>query len=199
MMHRMKLLTIIVSCMVSAITHSTFATTWIVDHGVSTVQFSGTHAGNPFMGTFDSWTAEIRHDPITPSASSAVVIFDIGSAKTGNGLYDGTLIGEDWFNIERFPQATFRSTGFIPRQDGMLEAAGMLEIKGKALPMTLIFDLKIDGDTARMTARHAIDRLSWGLGAVSDPEATWVSRTIVIDISLVAHREQRSPSFPARR
>jgi hypothetical protein len=62
-------------------------------------------------------------------------------------------------------------------------------MRGAALPITLVFDLRIDGDTAWMSGRTNLKRLDFGIGRRSDADGAWVSLDILLEITLVARRK----------
>jgi polyisoprenoid-binding protein YceI len=57
-------------------------------------------------------------------------LVDLTSATTHEEQRDGHLASPDFFDVERFPQATFRSTSFEQLGDGTVRVAGDLTLKG---------------------------------------------------------------------
>jgi hypothetical protein len=53
----------------------------------------------------------------------------------------------------------------------------------------LVFDLKIDGDIARVSGRAMLKRLDFGIGRKSDAAGALVSLDIPLEITLVARRK----------
>jgi hypothetical protein len=62
-------------------------------------------------------------------------------------------------------------------------------MRGARLPVTLLFDLRIEGDTAWMSGRAKLQRLDFGIGKISDAEGAWVSLEIPLEITVVARRK----------
>ncbi len=94
------------------------AATYTAQGGTSTITFAGTHAGTPFTGTFETFSAAIDFDPANVAATRVKATIDLASAKTGNAMFDGTLPNDDWFNTKATPTATFTSTVVEKQADG---------------------------------------------------------------------------------
>ncbi|MEO1193883.1 MAG: YceI family protein [Pseudomonadota bacterium] len=161
-----------------------FAKAWGVDPERSSISFSGTHAGNNFEGVFEDWTANIEFDPAAPESAVVLVTIDTASAKTGNALYDGTLGGADWFNVQTYPQARFEATGAEPQGDGTYKLAGTLTVRGTSVPVSVMFSA--NDSEAKADSTVVLQRLDFGMGAESDPSGTWVSLEIPVTVELVA-------------
>jgi cytochrome b561 len=169
--------------------HTAAAAEWTVKVGESRIAFSGTHIGRAFTGSFRSWKAAITFDPDDLTSSKATVQVDLSSATTGDVTYDKTLPTADWLDTARSATANFEALSFRSVGPGRYEANGTLEMRGARLPVTLAFDLKIDGDAASMSGRASLKRLDFGIGKMSDPEGAWVSLDIALEITLLAQRK----------
>lgn len=162
---------------------------WRVDQSQSAIRFSGAHAGAPFEGRFQEWRAEIRFDPDNLAQSSAMVTVATGSARDGVPLHESSLPQEEWFDTANYPTATFRVEEFRQTSDGY-EARGVLNLKGRDLPVRLPFTLSIDGDRAAMDGEALIERDEADLGQSSDPGGDWVSKEIRVSVHVEAQRAQ---------
>ena len=101
--------------------------TWNLDPAHSNVTFAVKHAGVA--------TVRGRFRVISGSLSGGDEpalegIVDTASATTDEEQRDGHLASPDFFDAERFPQATFRSTSFERLPDGSVRFAGELTLKG---------------------------------------------------------------------
>lgn len=151
------------------------ANTYQVDARTAKLAFSGEHAGMPFRGVFENWRANIILAPVESATIEAA--FALSSAKTGDSTYDETLPEEDWFFVEKFPVANFKSIS-ITKQDADYLVKGELALRGKSLPIEFVLR-----DSANaLTAKFQIDRMAYAIGLDSDPEAEWVSRFIKLEL-----------------
>lgn len=168
---------------------SASARPFMVDAAASHLRFSGTHAGNPFTGEFKTWTADIDFDAADLEKSSIKVSIDTASAKTGNAMYDGTLPSADWFNVSAFPAARFETTHITQNPDGTYRAEGILTIRDSSQPVGFTFALSpqdAGSPPVHASFSFAVSRLSFGVGAKSDPNCEWVGKEIQIEGKLVA-------------
>lgn len=165
------------------------AANWAVDPAHSTLGFAGTQTGEPFSGTFKSWTARIDYDPAHPEAAHIAVTIDMTSATTGDPQRDEALPGADWFDIATHPQATFEATGFTPHGGDTFETAGTLSIRGISKAVTLPFTLAVQGDTAHVTGKADLVRTSFGVGQGSWASGDYVGLAVGVTIDLSAHRQ----------
>ncbi|HEY8682719.1 MAG TPA: YceI family protein, partial [Rhodanobacter sp.] len=88
------------------------ATDYTVQPAASTLGFSDTFQGETFNGHFDQWTAAISYDAAKLASSKFDVEVTLAGVKTGDKDRDGALPGADFFDVAKFPQAHFVSTGF---------------------------------------------------------------------------------------
>lgn len=106
-------------------------TKWVIDPSHSEVQFKVKHlmvttvTGHlrNFSGTVETSKEDFNDAKISFTA-------DMNSFTTGNEQRDQHLAGEDFFELEKFPELTFHSTGFTKRTDGTFQLTGNLSIKG---------------------------------------------------------------------
>ena len=169
------------------------AATYTLNPSNSRIGFSGTHAGKAFTGVFEQWQGTLTFDPSsaeTLAKSTLVVSIRTGSAKTGNAMYDGTLPTADWFDTEHHPQAGFQSQSIVATGiSNTYLVTGQLNLKNVRQPVS--FTVVVAGPVAPNTALNTsatlvLDRLAFGIGQQSDPQAAWVSQEIGLQIAVKA-------------
>jgi len=141
------------------------------------VAFAGKHAGMKFEGVFKKWDASL----VLPPDENALIqaTFDLTTAKTGDSTYDSTLPEGDWFDVENHPEGSFKSTRIV-KNGQRYDVSGHLTLKGKTRPITFAL---IEKET-HLEASFDIDRIAYGIGLESDPDAEWVSRDINMSLSI---------------
>ena len=178
---RLTILSVLVILLGNAFAETIQSRLEIASDKRNTVRFSGEHAGMTFEGKFETWQASLLLPPATEPAIEAT--FDVSSAKTGDKTYDTTLIEEDWFDAANYPNAHFVSEKIVSRGDGeQFDVNGKLTIKNTTENVTFV--LKRTGK-GQLEASFSIDRLAFGMGVESDPNAEWVSQYIQIDLLLM--------------
>jgi polyisoprenoid-binding protein YceI len=116
-----------------------FATTYTLEPNYTQVVFSWDHLGfsHP-TAQIAQGTGKLDFDAMDPAMSSLEVTLPVSSLMTGVPDLDEHLKSEDFFDVARFPRATFRSTRI---EKGMakdqLEVTGDLTLRDITRPVTL--------------------------------------------------------------
>jgi len=181
-------LTVLASSLLVAGAVSAHAATWQIDAAHSTLGFSGTQTGKPFSGHFGKFDGAIDFDPAHPEAGHAKITIDIASATTGDSQRDGAMPGSDWFNVAKFPTATFEATRFDAKGGNAYEAVGTLTIRGVGKAETLPFTLDIQGDVAHAKGHLGLVRSAFGVGQGPWATGQWVALDVGVDVDLTAHK-----------
>ncbi len=161
---------------------------WGVDHGRSRLGFVAAMNGQAFNGLFRRWEAKIRFDPAHLDASSVQVLIDAGSATTGDQTRDEALPTADWFAAQSFPRATFVSRHFVSLGGNRYRVDGDLKIRDTARPVSIPFQLQIQGPEARMAGRLSIDRTLFGVGQGQFKGTDTVAAKVDVVINLSASK-----------
>ncbi len=141
---------------------------WSVDPSHSEVGFVGRHFGlTKVRGRFTDveGTVTIGDDIAT---SQIEVVIAMASVSSGDAARDKHLRSGDFFDVERYPTATFRSTGLVV--DGAHGSiAGELTLKDVTRSITLDVEFlgqaadPWGGQRAVFSASATINRENWGL------------------------------------
>ena len=96
------------------------AETYTVDPVHSSVGFSIRHLVSRSTGEFTDFSGTIQYDPAKPEASSFEGVIQVASLDTGNDKRDGHLKSADFFDAEKHPQITFKSTAVKAGSSGLM-------------------------------------------------------------------------------
>lgn len=113
------------------------AGSYAIDPGHTQILFAYDHMGfSQNMGVIAMPTGTLALDPAKPEAAKVSVTIPVGNLRTGIPKLDEHLMGAQFFDSVKFPNATFESTGV--KVDGTTaDITGNLTIKGKTVPVTL--------------------------------------------------------------
>ena len=112
-------------------------TTLSVDASHSQPYFEIGHFGYSIQrGTFDKVEGTIVVDAEKKTGSADVTI-DVNSLNTGWAARDKHLKTADFFNVEKFPTMTFKSTSFKFDGDKLASVDGNFTLLGVTKPVTL--------------------------------------------------------------
>ena len=178
------------------------AATWVVDEPHTEVNFSVKHFFTPVNGSFQEFEITLNYDDENPEKSTVEAKIPVASIETGNEKRNGHLLSADFFEADKYPYITFKSTSIESKGDGQLVARGVLTIKGESrevdLPITLLGKQEIPTEMQQMLggtqevasfeAATTIDRNDYGVGVGSWAATLVVGGDVNIEILLEAHR-----------
>lgn len=169
------------------VTSPVLAADWTIDAAQSHLKFQGTLTGDEsFEGEFEAFTAEIHFDPADLASSSARVVVDLTSAKSGDRQRDSFMQLTTWFDPKAESTAVFQTTAFQQLADGSYTADGTLTLKGTTLPISLPFTLVLDGNTAKVDGSLMLNRNDYNVGDGQYAAGKWVGLDVNVIIDLVA-------------
>lgn len=132
-----KKISIIALLLTSSLSAIASSQSYNVDPTHTFARFSYNHLGySTQLSKFDKTSGTISFDPIAKTGSVDVTI-DMKSVNTGFAMFNQHIQGEDFFNTEKYPTATFKSTKIIFDKNKPSSVEGNLTIKGISKPVTL--------------------------------------------------------------
>lgn len=110
--------------------------TWRIDASHSELSFRIRHLVSRVRGTFNEWSGTIVADPRNLAGGSVQVEIKTASIDTNNERRDTHLRSADFFDAEKHPTITFRSTG-VQTRGRQLTVTGNLTMNGITRPVVL--------------------------------------------------------------
>jgi polyisoprenoid-binding protein YceI len=113
--------------------------TWQIDTVHSDVSFTVRHMMvSKVRGQFTDFAGTVVTAP-NPDESTVTATIALNSIDTRNEQRDNHIRSADFFDVEQFPQMTYRSTGLTQNGDRTWTVAGELSLHGvtKAVPLHL--------------------------------------------------------------
>jgi len=160
--------------------------------GFSVHQFLGTTHGK-----FTKFSGKIEVDREHPENSSVTTQIDVRSIDTRIKKRDDHLRSMEFFNVEKFPQITFKSRSVKRTGPQSGDILGDLTMHGVTRPITLHVKLLTPiSETARTrwaVMTEPIRRRDFNLMFTSAAEAvSGISQTVAINIEIEAKRAERA-------
>lgn len=163
------------------------AADYTVDPSHAFIQFRISHLGYSVLaGRFNDFSGTFTWDRDEPAASRISVTIKTASIDTNWAERDKHIRGEDFLDVEQFPEATFRSSRFTgDANSGTLE--GILTLHGVSKPVSLQVRAVGEGDDpwggyrAGFAGTTTIDRTDFGISYDLGPSANTMEFDLFIE------------------
>jgi polyisoprenoid-binding protein YceI len=168
------------------------SSTWTIDKNHSQVNFSVKHAlVSTVRGSISGVTGTVVWDEKDPTKSSVEATMDATTVSTTTEARDKHLKSADFFNVEKYPTLTFKSTS-VTGSAGKLQIVGDLTLAGVTKSVTL----DVDGPSAPQknqagklvtgfSATGTLKRSDFNFGSKFGPTA--ISDDVKFTIDVEAH------------
>jgi polyisoprenoid-binding protein YceI len=141
--------------------------TWAVDPVHSSISFSVRHlVVSKVRGTFEKFSGAIDvAEDGTPSVTAEIAV---DSVHTNNEQRDAHIKSADFFDVDKYPTATFSSTGVRPNGEGYV-LDGEFTLKGITRPISLELEFNGvnpgmgHGEVAGFEASVVLNRKDFGI------------------------------------
>jgi len=111
------------------------------------IEFRIKHLGFSWLvGRFDDFSGSFTWDEANPQKSGVTVTIDTASINSNHAERDKHLRGDDFLDVEKFPQAKFVSTAYTPTGENTAELSGELTLHGVTRPVTIAVEQIGHGD-----------------------------------------------------
>jgi polyisoprenoid-binding protein YceI len=164
-----------------------------IDNAHSTVGFSVPILGglSQVKGKFTDFAITLNHDEKDITKSSVNVVIKATSVDTGIDRRDAHLRTADFFDVEKFPEITFKSER-IEKKGKQFIAHGPLTMHGVtkqiAMPFSITGTYKNPTNnktTMGYSAKMVLNRRDYGINYSRQDSPTFVGDEITVEIELV--------------
>jgi len=165
-------------------------TKWIIDPTHSELGFKIRHLMiTNVSGAFNNFSGEVETIDSDFSSAEIALTAEVASISTNNEQRDGHLRSSDFFEMEKFPELTFKSTGIEKSGSDDYILNGELKLKGISKPVKL--NVEFTGLTkdpwgnekAGFVVSGKINRSDWGMNFNSSLETGGVLLSDEVRIS----------------
>ncbi len=162
---RLAIICILVSALLPSITLAQEVPVFAITQVESSIKFD-VEASVAIRGTFDKWNATLTFT--SPDVTTGVLDVEIHAATvdTGSGLKNSKLKGPDFFDVDRNPLITFKSTKLVQSGPNTFEVDGNFTIRGvtRSEKLTLTVSGKGTG-SGTISGTLYFDRKDYGMNS----------------------------------
>lgn len=102
------------------------------------IQFRTKHLGYSWLyGRFNSFSGEFTYDEKRPEKNEIKVDIDVSSIDSMHAERDKHLRGKKFLNTDKYPDASFVSTKWVPKEGKMSELHGDFTLHGVTNPVVI--------------------------------------------------------------
>ena len=117
---------------------------YAIDKSHAKIVFAIDHLGfSTYYGFFTDFEGNLQLDPDAPAKSGLTVTINVANIVTTDRALDAKLKSDAFFDVEKFPEATFKSTSIEVTGDGTGKLTGDLTLHGVTKPVVL--DITFNG------------------------------------------------------
>jgi polyisoprenoid-binding protein YceI len=181
------------TCSLLLFVASASATKYEIDPDHSKVSFKIKHLTiSNVVGNFQNFKGTFSYDPKNVAASAASAEIKADSINTDNMKRDTHLKDPDFFNVDKFPALSFKSTKVTPKNDKEFVLNGELTMKGVTKPVELVVGYQgvakdpMGQERAAFSASTKLNRKDWGLtwNKLMEAGGLVVGEDVTVDIEI---------------
>ncbi|MFO0757576.1 MAG: YceI family protein [Byssovorax sp.] len=160
-----------------------------IDAASSTVGFVGAKAIGKHEGKFTAFSGQVGLVGGKAEGGKVIVSIDLGSVKTDDEKLDGHLKSPDFFDVAKFPKATFTSTEVKAGGDkgATHTITGTLDLHGVTKTISFPATITVSGDAVSATAEFTINRKEFGIVYPGMPD-NLIKDDVAIKLSIKAKK-----------
>jgi polyisoprenoid-binding protein YceI len=154
----------------------------------SQVNFVGSKVTGSHQGGFKAFTGHFTIKDGAPVGNDHKAVIDMASTFADDEKLTGHLKSPDFFDIEKFPQATFDVTGFKKDSETTYTVSGNFTLHGQTKNISFPATVNQSGDAVRIDAKFDINRKDFGIVYAGKADDL-IRDEVVIELKLEATPE----------
>jgi polyisoprenoid-binding protein YceI len=177
---------------------------WSIDKGHSTAEFKVRHFTANVVGQFRDFEGSINIDRANPAKSNVEFTIQAKSIDTGSERRDTHLRGADFFDVEKFPTISFKSSAVAAKSKDVYDVTGDLTMHGVTkrvtLPVTFLGFMKNPrGEKGGFEIETTLNRKDYGIvwNRALDDGGFMLSDDVKISINLEVDKKMPAPAAAA--
>ncbi|MFD6438952.1 YceI family protein [Peribacillus sp. NPDC060186] len=173
-------------------------TKWTIDPTHSAIEFSVKHMMiAKVKGSFNKFEANISANPSDLTTAEIDFTVDVASIDTRNVDRDNHLRSADFFDVEKNPTLTFKSTGIVKTGDDEYDVTGDVTLNGITNEETFAITFEGQGkdpwgnEKAGFSGKGKVKRSDYGLtyNAALETGGVLIGDQITLTIEIEAAKE----------
>jgi polyisoprenoid-binding protein YceI len=162
---RLAVLCILASVLLPSVSRGQEVPVFAIAPLESSIKFD-VEASVAIKGTFDKWSATLTFTSPDVTTGALDVEIQAATVDTGSGLKNGKLKGADFFDVDRNPLITFKSTKLVQTGPNTFELDGNFTIRGvtRSEKLTLALSGKGTG-SGLISGTLYFDRKDYGMNS----------------------------------
>ena len=153
----------------------------------SKVEFTGAKVTGKHEGSFETFEGTIGLVNNDPTMSAVQIAIDLGSLTIKPPKLAGHLKSADFFDVAKFPKATFSSTTIRPSSGtSTYNVTGRLDLHGVNKPLTFPAIIRMAPDSVEAEGELTINRKDYGIVYPGMPDDL-ISDDVSIKLRIVGH------------
>lgn len=129
----------------------------------SKISFVGKKPDGEHKGGFKKFKVDALADHEDISKSSLKIVIDTESLWSDDEKLTGHLKNADFFDVKKYPTATFETTKIEKVSDTEVKFFGKLTMLGKTEELVVPAKIAAGDDKIQVTATFKLDRTKWGM------------------------------------
>lgn len=165
----MRKILLVAACLLIGMTGTAAADTYVIDAAHSDVTFTIRHLISKVTGRFNEFSGNFKIDLQDLDASSAEFTIKAASIDTRNEDRDKHLRSGDFFEVETYPEITFKSSKISKTGDNTYDVTGTFTMHGVSkeitLPVTYLGEVKDPWGNLKVgfATSTTLDRKEYGI------------------------------------